>query len=326
MHDGTLTPLSAALAAPPSDARLAARMGADPAARRLAIETRDESRIFGHAQSWTAVENWPGSRQLIRLALGVFGLHGRARRNARGIVVRENDLHVPGLPAELDGFELLHLSDLHVDIAPDLPEVIASMVDGRRYDACVMTGDFRAETWGPYDATLAGMRRLMQSLRGPVYGVFGNHDTIRLLEPLEDLGIRMLMNEHVRIEGGDLFLAGVDDPHYFRTDDLARARAGIPDGAASLLLAHSPEIYARAARAGFGAMLCGHTHGGQLCLPGGFALRSNAPCPRRFWAGRWRHERMHGYTSVGCGSCVVDLRLNCAPEVTLHRLRVEKAG
>jgi predicted MPP superfamily phosphohydrolase len=68
-------------------------------------------------------------------------------------------------------------------------------------------------------------------------------------------------------------------------------------------------------------MLCGHTHGGQLCLPGGFALRSNAPCPRRLWAGAWRHGELAGYTSVGCGTCVVDLRLNCRPEITLHRLR-----
>jgi len=299
------------------------RMGPVAAARRRAIESGDRRRRFGHPQHWTAIENWPGSRQLIRLALGLIGLHGRAHRNARAIALRENALCVHGLPRQFEGFTLLHLSDLHLDIAPDVPDVIAAAVRGHRYDACVMTGDYRAETYGSHEKTVAGLTALMQSLRPPVYGVFGNHDPLALLEPMESLGVRMLMNESARIErdGAALYIAGVDDPHYFRTDDLARARSGIPRDSASILLAHSPEIYERAAAAGFGTMLCGHTHGGQLCLPGGFALRSNAPCPRRLWAGAWTHGDLAGYTSVGCGTCVVDLRLNCGPEITLHHLQ-----
>jgi hypothetical protein len=322
MQDGTLIPLPGALPVPAVDERLAARMGAAHAVRRAAMELHGEQRVFTHAQSWTELENWPGGRQLIRLALGAVGLHGRARRNARRIAVRRHDLAVAGLPGEFDGYTILHLSDLHIDIAPDMPAVLGASVNACHYDACVLTGDYRAETYGPHAATVEGLQALMQSLRPPVFGVFGNHDTLHLLAPMEALGIRMLMNESARLERGDgaLYLAGVDDPHYFRTDDLARAREGIPAAAPSILLAHSPEIYARAAAAGFGAMLCGHTHGGQLCLPGGFALRSNAPCPRRLWAGPWRHGRMSGYTSVGCGTCVVDLRLNCRPEITLHRL------
>ena len=299
------------------------RMGAGPAARRRSIESRDRNRRLGQAQTWTEIENWPGSRQLIRLLLSVVGLHGRAQRNARSIELRENDLSVVGLPRQFEGYTLLHLSDLHIDIAPDVPDVIADAVRGHRYDACVMTGDYRAETRGPHEETLAGLRSLMRSLSASVYAVLGNHDSVAFLEPMEALGIHVLMNESVRIErdGAALHLAGVDDPHYFRSDDLARARSAIPPGAASILLAHSPEIHARAAAAGFTTMLCGHTHGGQLCLPGGFALRSNAPCPRRLWAGAWTDGDLTGYTSVGCGTCVVDLRLNCRPEITLHRLR-----
>jgi len=302
--------------------RLDERMGSAAATRRREIESGDRHRRFGHAQSWRAIENWPGSRQLIRLALGLFGLHGRARRNARDITVREHALRVAGLPPQFAGYTILHLSDLHLDIAPDVPEVIAAAVRAHRYDACVMTGDYRAETWGPHEQAVSGLQALMQSLRPPVFGVLGNHDPLALLEPMEALGVRVLMNESARVErdGAALYIAGVDDPHYFKTDDLARARSAIPDDGAAILLAHSPEIYARAAAAGFGTMLCGHTHGGQLCLPGGFALRSNAPCPRRLWAGPWEHGDLAGYTSVGCGTCVVDLRLNCGPEVTLHRL------
>ena len=68
-------------------------------------------------------------------------------------------------------------------------------------------------------------------------------------------------------------------------------------------------------------MLCGHTHGGQICLPGGVPVMTNADCPRKYCVGAWRYHGMHGYTSRGTGVSMVDVRLNCPPEVTLHRLR-----
>ncbi|MCK7581816.1 MAG: hypothetical protein MZV65_43480 [Chromatiales bacterium] len=69
-------------------------------------------------------------------------------------------------------------------------------------------------------------------------------------------------------------------------------------------------------------MLCGHTHGGQICLPGGFPLTWDARCPRRLAAGAWRHGALLGYTSVGAGTSVVNARLNCPPEITVHTLTV----
>jgi hypothetical protein len=68
-------------------------------------------------------------------------------------------------------------------------------------------------------------------------------------------------------------------------------------------------------------MLCGHTHAGQICLPGGLPLMCNARCPRAFCHGNWAYHGMSGYTSAGSGSCVVDVRLNCPPEITLHQLQ-----
>jgi hypothetical protein len=166
------------------------------------------------------------------------------------------------------------------------------------------------------------MARIRERFQGELYAVLGNHDTIRMVPDLEALGIRLLLNEAVRIErGGEaLYLAGVDDPHYYRADNLGAACRTIPDCATSLLLSHSPELYRHAAAAGFDLMLCGHTHGGQICLPGGIPLYCNMQAPRRLCAGPWQHHAMQGYTSRGCGASVVDVRLNCLPEVTLHRL------
>jgi hypothetical protein len=73
-------------------------------------------------------------------------------------------------------------------------------------------------------------------------------------------------------------------------------------------------------------MLCGHTHGGQICLPGGVPMLTDSDAPRAYARGAWRYDRMLGYTSVGCGASIVDIRLNCLPEVTLHRLRVPGSG
>jgi len=67
-------------------------------------------------------------------------------------------------------------------------------------------------------------------------------------------------------------------------------------------------------------MLCGHTHGGQIRLPGGIPLMTNADCPRRFCAGPWRHCHLQGYTSLGTGSSIIAARFNCPPEMTIHHL------
>jgi predicted MPP superfamily phosphohydrolase len=88
----------------------------------------------------------------------------------------------------------------------------------------------------------------------------------------------------------------------------------------SILLAHSPEIYRRAAYVGFDVMLCGHTHGGQIRLPGTPALTYNSAAPRYTGEGDWTFDLMQGYTSAGTGSSIFPARFNCPPEITLHRL------
>jgi predicted MPP superfamily phosphohydrolase len=140
---------------------------------------------------------------------------------------------------------------------------------------------------------------------------------------MEAMGMRMLFNEcETLTRGGEqIYLAGVDDPHFYRADDIAKAASQIPAEVFSILLSHTPETYAEAAAHGFDLMLSGHTHGGQLCLPGGIPIKLEAVLPRALGAGAWRHESLVGYTSVGVGTSLLPVRLNCPPEVTLHRLR-----
>ena len=156
-----------------------------------------------------------------------------------------------------------------------------------------------------------------------MYGVLGNHDTIRMVPDLEDMGIRMLQNECEPISRGKdrIFLAGIDDAHYFRVDNIEKAAASILHEGFSILLSHTPEIYRQAAHAGFDLLLSGHTHGGQICLPGGIPITLDSVLPRYMGSGAWTYHGMAGYTSVGAGSSVVAVRINCPPEITLHHLQ-----
>jgi hypothetical protein len=292
---------------------------------RLGLERDYEAQVFHRGTHFFHLENWYSIHGLIRAALRLTGLHGRGRRNALDIQVREHEVRLPGLPRAFDGYTLLHLSDLHIDMRPDFTGALIERVQSLNYDLCVLTGDYRARTFGPYGEALTGMQRLRAHLRGEVYAVLGNHDTIRMVPGLEAAGYRMLLNEWVRLaRGGEsLYLTGIDDAHYHRMENYHRAAHDVPPEAVSILLSHTPEAYRHAAHAGFNLMLCGHTHGGQICLPGGLPVITDADCPRAFARGFWKYHDLIGYTSAGAGSCIVDVRLNYPPEISLLRLRRE---
>lgn len=311
---------------PPPDAatltRLDQRVGRLHLWQRQGIQRDHVDQIFGRGRNFFHIENWYSIHSLIRLGLRLTGLYGRGCRNAANILVLHQRVHLAALPPPFHGLRLLHLSDIHVDMAPRILQALIERVAATEHDLCVITGDFRARTHGDCAPTLAAMARLRPYLATEVYGVLGNHDFIELVPGLEDLGIRILLNEALALEreGAKLYLAGIDDPHYYRADNLEKAADGIPPGATAILLSHSPEIYRHAAHAGFRLMLCGHTHGGQICLPGGLALTFNAACPRRLGRGAWRWGELQGYTSAGAGACVVPVRFNCPPEITVHHL------
>jgi uncharacterized protein len=304
-------------------AKLEQRLGRLHARQRLGIETDHEAQVFGQGLNLFHIENWYSIHSAIRSALRLVGLYGRGRSNAESVVVRHNDIWFKELPPLFDGFVMLHISDMHVDMSEGAMRRVIELVGDMQYDLCVLTGDYRGATFGPFEATLQGVAQVRAHLTGPVYGVLGNHDTIQLVPGLEAMGIQMLINESEAIVRGDqqIYVAGVDDAHYFRVDNIEKAVSQIPAGAFSILLSHTPEIYRQAAHADFKLMLGGHTHGGQICLPGSIPITLSSVLPRRLGAGAWRYHTMAGYTSVGAGSSVVAVRFNCPPEITLHRLR-----
>ena len=104
------------------------------------------------------------------------------------------------------------------------------------------------------------------------------------------------------------------------TDAARQALAGAPEGF-KIALIHSPELADAAAENGYQLYLAGHTHGGQVCLPGGWPIITHMNRYRRYARGLWRHGDMRGYTSTGVGVSGLPVRFNTRGEVALITLR-----
>lgn len=301
---------------------LARRMGEDSFRRRQFLQNYHSKHVFRHGRRLLDIQRVRWVMRSLWSLLQWSGLQRRGYRNFLNVQVVERTTRFANLPQAFDGFRLLQMSDLHLDFDPALTPVILARLTPLRYDLAVITGDFRSALDGPDGEAIAATRQVIQALRAPALGILGNHDALEFVPSLEAAGLPMLVNETLPItrHGASIYLSGVDDPHYYETDDLPRARASIPTPSFSILLAHSPEIYREASAAGYDWMLCGHTHGGQMCLPGRIPVVINANCPRRMAAGRWVFGSLQGFTSPGTGSSGVPARFNCPPEITLHTL------
>jgi uncharacterized protein len=185
------------------------------------------------------IENWYPVHSVIRNALKLTGLYWRGRRNTGRILLKRNDILFKELPPLFDGFTILHLSDMHADMNEAAMQHLIELVGDVRYDLCVLTGDYRGKNFGPFEATLDGVARVRAHLKEPVYGVMGDHDTIQMVPGLEAMGIRMLLNESAVIVRGDqhIYLAGIDDAHCFKVDNIEKAASQIPSGKFSVFSA-----------------------------------------------------------------------------------------
>lgn len=262
----------------------------------------------------------------VETAIKLTGLWRRGRANALRPALREDDLRCPGLPPALDGLRMLHLSDFHLrEKDPAFLDVIAGLLDGVSADICFITGDYCYGHYGIPNHLEADVAKILSGITAPLgfYGVLGNHDKSTFVSRLENTGIRMLVNEgtaiHIRDEA--VWLGGVDDAHLYRCDNVPAALNNAPENAFKILLAHSSESVGTAHAAGAQLYLCGHSHGGQLCLPVVGALRTHTRSSRAYLAGHWNLGGMTGYTTTGLGVSDIPVRFNCRGEAVLFTLR-----
>lgn len=308
-------------------AALQKRVGERHLGKRLRMQVRYAEKMFVRNDSLRNFhyENSSIFNTVVTLALKATFCYGRGAKNALRYRIRYHDIHMQNLPDAFDGFRLLHLSDIHADGIANEAEELCRVLKNVDADICVITGDYRFKTHSSHRQALSVVGKIVSAIdvAEGVWGILGNHDFIEFVTPLEELGVSLLLNEAVCLEknGERIWLAGVDDEHLYHCADLGKTLAQVPSEETVLLLSHSPEIYQQAALEEVDLFLCGHTHGGQICLPGGFPVVTNASCGKRFCGGRWKYLNMQGYTSLGTGSSGVPVRFNCPPELAVHTLR-----
>jgi predicted MPP superfamily phosphohydrolase len=299
-------------------------------ARRMAIEAGHRKGKKAHGRGDFFLWHDDVVRPVLKWSLKSLGLYQAGLRAARQPVVRSLCFEFSSLPAAFHGFRILHLSDLHIDGVDGLAERTAEIVGTLPVDVCVMTGDYRFEIFGTCAKVYPRMRLILSAIRARygVLGILGNHDPAEMALELAKMGVHMLINDatELRSDGSGLWIAGVDDPHYYGCDDLGAALSDVPNDVFKVLLAHTPEMYQDAHRAGIHLYLCGHTHGGQIRLPKPFrgswaAPIRNAACPPQYTYGSWSHGALQGYTSAGVGASLLPVRYNCPAEIVVIELR-----
>jgi uncharacterized protein len=264
---------------------------------------------------------------LLALGLSLLG-YLNARRTARVVTV---EVAVPELPAALDGFTIVQISDIHVGltIRHRYVESIVEAVNRLNPDLVAITGDLVDGTVPELASEVAPLARLVS--RHGSFFVSGNHEYYSGVGPwlaeIARLGIKVLQNEHVLIvrEGSKLVLAGVPDysaGHFdstHRSDPEAALAGAPPDAAVRILLAHQPRTAFAAERAGFDLQLSGHTHGGQF-MPWNFFIKLQQP----FTAGLYRVGRLQVYVSRGTGYWGPPKRIGAPSEITQLRLKASR--
>jgi len=249
------------------------------------------------------------------------------------------EISLSRLPPALDGFTIAQLSDFHYDPLFSITPIrrAIEIVNRLHPDLVVLTGDFvtlpiyaldRDQRAGKAAEPCAKLLSGLNSRLGSI-AVLGNHDVQTdpefVTAALEDHGIRVLCNRSLPIEqaGSRFWLCGLDSAN--RAPHMSRALDGVPQTESVVLLIHEPDFANKASSHPVDLQLSGHSHGGQIWLPG-----IGAPWlprfARKYPRGRYNVSGLPLYTNIGLGTIRLPVRLNCTPEVTLITLRSPRAS
>ena len=260
-----------------------------------------------------------------RVVLKLFRCWDRAVACAKDVEVKRLGFFLPDLPQAFKGARILFISDLHFPSFDDFTEQLITLIEPLDFDYCFLGGDYSNGIGDNPELVEPQLKKLVAAISrktSHIYGVLGNHDIYRTAEVLDTLGVKMLINDSCVITRGDdrINLVGLDDHHRFDDVNWQLAEAELYVKGFNILLSHSPDNCHIAAAKGYRLMLSGHTHGGQLCLPGGFPILTHAKTSRKFAKGYWKIGDLQGYTTNGAGSGNLSARLFAQPEICLFTL------
>lgn len=246
---------------------------------------------------------------------------------ANSLSLERVEITIKRLPKKLDGFRIIHLSDIHHSPFTSLDHIKRAVKVANRLkpDMFVLTGDYvshEPEYIEPVARVLGGL-----DAEFGTHACLGNHDhwtdADMVANHFRAHGVNMMVNEGFRFEarGAAFWLAGVDDHMVGRTDLVAALRGSYPDEM-KLLLAHNPIIFRHSVREGIDLTLSGHTHGGQVKMKTAAGIPQKRLIRRRkLTAGLHHRKDSHIYITRGIGTVVLPIRYQCPPEISLLELR-----
>lgn len=289
----------------------------------------------GTASRWTLASTGPRTKRVRhspvlrrRPALTLLSLGRATPRAAPPWItdpeVTDNVIWLHRLPRAFEGLKIVHLTDIHHSLFTPLEEVERAVHLANRLgpDLVALTGDY--VTLSP--AFIGPVARALGKLRARlgVFAVLGNHDfqvdPVEVTRALRSHHIRVLRNAKHPIRAGQrtLWVLGVDDL-WWNSDDLPAALESVPSRDPRILLCHNPLGIWEASVHGIDLVLSGHTHGGQVRLPG-FRSLYRSKLGERFVEGWNRLNGTQIYVSRGIGKVVVPIRVGCPAEIAVLRL------
>lgn len=251
----------------------------------------------------------------------------------RDVVAERVDITVARLPEEFQGFRIAQISDIHFGpyMGKAGVERAIRLTQSFNPDLLILTGDFTSHPFGkpngvegarfaePCADALVTMRNV------PQIAILGNHDhwnNANIVEAaLRERGIEVLRNRSIPLERGKsrVWISGIDDA-IARVTDLPQTLKSVPSTETTILLAHEPDFADHAAHFPIDVQFSGHSHGGQVRLPGIGALVLPAMA-HKYPVGLNRVGRLQVYTNRGLGVINPPIRFHCPPEVTFVTLK-----
>ncbi len=252
---------------------------------------------------------------------------GRDKLNLSAFDVNRLEIPLKNLDKAFDGYRIVHISDLHVDtwLSVSRFEQVVPLINAQQPDMIVITGDFLSFR---QPKIISALRRPLLNLQAAdgVFAIFGNHDYLFAYDDLAFLmntsHVTHLSARHhtIRRGGAMLHIAGLDDmPN--KPLFLDRIVRKMPVEGAAVLLVHKPDFADISVKTGrFSLSLSGHTHGGQIVVPGIGPLFLPEG-GRKYPSGLYRVGDMWQFTTRGLGTADFPIRINCPPEIAVLTLR-----